>query len=257
MTSWLSRTSQPMKQKDFQISSFYEPTTSSYAEDTLHFLYSYAYTQRNANPFYIHDTNFYFQPLLKTSPILHYLREAPSSAINLAKTPDAIATTLQSMSLPALRRTIGSIYQFNGMTNAKVEAFISNFGPLKQTFDAGIVLDASGCVANVIRELKAFQKRTGKASLKVFVATDNLDLLKEFAFTGDKSWSYVSFNRTEPPKDKEAALLKTLSEIRLLQQIPYLVVKFSTALGKLLYLTSSQIQMESQISSIDGSTWKI
>lgn len=256
MTSWLNRSSLPMKQKEFAISSFYEPNTSSYAEDTLQFLYSYVYTQRNAEPFYIHDRNNHFLPLLKTNPVLHYLKESPSSGKNLSNDPDSLASILSKINLPTLRRSVGSIYQFNGMTDAKIEATLSNFGLLKQTFDVGIVLDISGCVPGVIQSVKTLQKRLGKQSLKIFIAVNDLDLLKEFVLTGDKSWSFVSLNRVGAPKDRDTALYKTLAELRILQQVPYIVVKFSTALGKLLYLTSPSIQMESQILSPDGSSWK-
>jgi len=257
MTSWLNQRTFPMKKKDFVISSFYEPSSPLYAEDTLQFLYSYVYTQRNAIPFYIYDTNKHFQAYLKINPVLHYLKETPTSGTNLGKDPDALASTLKVLSLTNLRRTIGSVYQFTGMANARIEANLSNVGLFKQSFDAGIVLDISGSVPLIIQSLKSLQKRTGKQTLKVFLATDNFDLLKEFAVTGDKSWAYVSLNRTDPPKDKEAALLKTLSELRILQGVPYLVGSFTSPLVKLVYLTSSMIQMESQVFIIVGSTWKL
>lgn len=256
MSSWANRSVLPMKKKDVTISSYYEATSNDYAEATLQFLYSYVYTQRSANPFYIHDINRYFQPLLKTSPVLHYLKETPSSGSNLATNPDALASVLKPMSLNTLKRSIASIYQFNGMTDARIEVFLSNYGLSKPNFDVGIVLDISGCVPAVIASLKSIQIRTGKKTLKVFAMTDSLELMREFAMNGDKSWSYVSLLRNDPPKDAEAKLFKTLAELRVLQGIEYLVVRFSTSLGKLLYLTSPRLQLESQVVSIDGSSWK-
>lgn len=256
MTSWANRSILPMKKKEFNISSYYEPISNDYADATLQFLYSYVYTQRTASPYYIHDTRNWFQPLLKTNPVLHYLKETPSSASNLATNPDALASVLKPMSFNTLKRTVGSIYQFNGMTEQKLEAFLSNYGQSKPVFDVGIVLDLSGCVRAVVEGLKNLQARTGKKSLKVFAMTDSIDLLREFAMTGDRSWSYVSFLRNDPPKDAEARLYKTLAEIRILQGLEYLVVRFSTSLGKLLYLTNSKMQMESQVVSLDGSSWK-
>lgn len=256
MSSWANRTVLPMKKKDFPVSSYYEPLSNDYADATLHFLYSYVYTQRTADPYYIHDTHNYFEPLLKTSPVLHFLKETPSSGTNLATDLPLLAATLKPINLITLKRSIASIYQFNGMTEAKLEAFLSNYGLLKQTFDVGIVLDVSGSVPQVISSLKRLQTRTGKKSLKIFVMTDSMDLLRDFAMTGEKSWTYVSLLRNDPPRGLEATLYKTLAEIRILQGLDYLVVRFSTSLGKLLYLTSSKIQMESQVVSVDGSSWK-
>jgi hypothetical protein len=256
MSSWANRTVVPMKKKEFTGSSYYEPISNDYADATLQFLYSYVYTQRAAEPFYINDTVNYFQPLLKPSPILHYLKETPSSGSNLATTPDLVASVLKPMSLATLKRTVTSIYQFNGQTEQKLEALLSNYGLLKPVFDVGIVLDVSGCVPQVISRLKSLQSRTGKKSLKVFVMTESMDLLRDFAMTGDKSWSYVSLLRNNAPKTPDERVYKLLAEIRILQGLDYLVVRFSTSLGKLLYLTSSKIQLESQILSVDGSSWK-
>jgi hypothetical protein len=245
-----------MKKTEFNVSSYYEPISTDYAEATLQFLYSYVYTQRTASPFYIHDTSNLFQPLLKSSPVLHYLKETPSSGLNLAINPDSLASVLKPMSFATLKRTVTSIYQFNGQTEQRLDAFLSNYGLSKPAFDVGIVLDISGCVPAVIAGLKSLQVRTGKKSLKVFVMTDSIELIREFATTGDKSWSYVSLLRNDPPKDAEARLYKTLAELRILQSVDYLVVRFSTPLGKLLYLTNSKIQMESQVVSVDKSSWK-
>jgi hypothetical protein len=256
MTSWLNRSTNPQKKTERVFSVYYEPTSDDYAESTLSFLYGFAYSQRSAESYYIHDTNRQFQPLLKVSPILHYLKETPSSGTNLAKDPERMAATINALSLSSLRRTIQSVYQFNGQTEQKLDAFLSNYALGKKTFDVGIVLDISGCVPQVISALQYLQKRTGKKVLNIFVSTNSMDLLKEFVFGGDKSWSFVSLLRTDMSKDPDYPLYKTLAEIRILQGIEYIVVRFSSSLGKLLYLTSKVIQMESQILSVDGSKWK-
>ncbi|NBO60707.1 MAG: hypothetical protein EBU82_07025 [Flavobacteriia bacterium] len=223
---------------------------------TLGFLYSFLYCQRNAEPFYIHDTLGYFQPLLKTSPILHYLKTVPSTVPNLNSDPQRFAPVLNAMSLPSLKRTIDSIFQYNGETLYKIDTFLSNFNLLKPSFDVGIVLDVSGCVPIVITGLKQIQRRTNKKTLKVFVMTENMELLREFATTGDPSWTYTSLMRIGAPKDKEYQLTKVLAELKIMKQIEFLAFRFASPLGKLLYLNSEKVNTESQVISVDGQGWK-
>jgi hypothetical protein len=256
MTSWANRNVVPLKTKEPTLRWYYEPVSDDYASSTLGFLYSYIYSQRNAEPFYIVDTPGYVQPLLQHNPIFHYLKQTPSSGQNLSLNLDQAAPTLNSLSLASLRRTALSVYQFNSQTSARIDAHLTNFGMLRQTFDAGIVLDLSGCVPAVITALKTIQKRTGKKSLNVFVMTDTMDLLKEFAVKGDPTWRYASILRMQEPTDKESRLLKTLSELKVLRTTEFVVLRLSSPLGKLIYLTNPKLLSDNQVVSIDGTSWK-
>lgn len=245
MTSWFNLHNTPLKKKDLPIAT-YVSSTEDYATSTLGFLYSFLYCQRTAEPFYIHDIHGHFQSMLKTSPILHYLKETPSSGNNLASNLGQMAPVINAMSMNSIKRSIQSIFQYNAETEFRMDTLLTNFGLNRQSFDVGIVLDISGCVPQVITSLKSFQKRTGKKTLKVFVMTDSMPLLREFAQKGDNTWSYVSLMRDTPTPP-----MKLLAEIKLMRQIDYVLVRYSSPLGKLLYLTS-----EKQVISFDGQLWK-
>ena len=255
MTSWANMNRIPLKQKEPTIRSFFS-SSEDYPTSTLYFLYSFVYSQRAAEPFYIHDTKGYFQPLVKTSPILHFVKEAPPGATNLATNLSQMAPVVNAITLTTLKRTISSIFQYNGETQFKIDSFLSNFGLLRQTFDIGIVLDISGSVSAAISGTATLQKRIGKKNLRIFVMTDDMDMLREFASKGDPSWSYVSMMRFEPPNDKQYVLFKMLSELKLMQQTDYLVCRLGSPLGKLLFLTSEKVNTESQVVSLDRQGWK-
>jgi hypothetical protein len=254
MSSWANLKSVPLKKKEPTIQSFYT-SSEDYATSALDFLYSFVYTQRSAEPFYIYDNHGHIQPLLKSSPILHYLKEKPAST---PLSVQQIAPVVKTLNLASLKRSVASIFQYNPETSYKIDTFLTNFGLLRQiqSYDVGVVLDLSGCVPSVVSGLKTIQKRTGKKTLKVFVMTDDLTLLKEFATKGDPSWTYVSMMQTKMPQDKDYLLTKTLAELKLMQQTDYLVLRFGSPLGKLLYLTSQKITTESQVVSVDGLGWK-
>jgi hypothetical protein len=203
-----------------------------------------------AEPFYIFDTQGYFQPLLKVNPILHYLKEEPPGATNVADSISSLAPVINSLSFATLKRTFQGIFDYNGETVSKVDAFMSNMGILRQPFDLGITLDISGCVPLVIQEVKALQKRTGKKTLRVFVMTEDMNLLREFATKGDPSWTYTSLLRPSP-LDAQTQLLKTLAELSIMKKQEFLITRLSSPLGKFVYLLSN-----GQVISYDKSTWK-
>lgn len=253
MTSWANRMVVPGKKQGPTISSYYEPS-DDYISSTVAFFYWSVYQQRTAEPFYIHDTKGFFQPLLAPNPTFHYLKEAPSTAKKLESLSQT-GSVLKSLSPAFLRRAATSLLQFNGQTNARIDSVLLNYGAMKDSFDAGIVLDVSGCVPHVINALHGVQKRLGKKTLRIFVATESMSLLEQFARTGDPSWSYVSLLR-RTPLDAEALFWKRLAELKVLRSQESLVVRLESPLGKLLYLTSPKILLDSQIVSWDGSQWK-
>lgn len=251
MSSWANLKIVPSKKKE-TIRNYYSSTSSDYATACVGFFFSHIYFQRNAEPYYVYDKDGFFQPLLNTSAVIHYLKEEPSPGMNLANSLSTTYPIVNALSLNTLRKNASTIFQYNGQTQEKINDALSKYGQVKPVFDVGVILDISGCVPLVFSALRTFQKRTGKKTLKIFISTDSVELLREFATKGDPTWSYVSLLRSGVP----STLLKTLCELKLLQDIEYIVGKLSNPMGKLVYLTSPKITMESQFLSIDGSTWK-
>lgn len=250
MSSWANRNAVPIKKQEPIIQNYFS-CSEDYVTSSLLFFYSFAYCQRMAEPFYILDTQGHFQPLLNTSPILHFVKAVPSNARNLAEDLSFLAPVINQYSVVTLKRNLQSIFSYNGNTFQRVDNYLSTMGLQRQTFDAGITLDMSGCVPAILQELKAFQKRTGKKTLRIFAMVDNVNLLREFALQGDPSWSFVSLLRTGPPLSTDDFLLKTLGELRMLKKLDFVLTRFSSALGKFLYLWC-----EGQVTSYDKQAWK-
>ena len=167
-----------------------------------------------------------------------------------------MAPVINAMNQNTMKRTVNSIFQYNGETEFKIDTLLSNFGLNRQSFDVGIVLDISGCVPQVVSSLKTFQKRTGKKTLKIFITTQDMNLLREFAQKGDSSWNYLSMMRDGPASSAlgmqgPAPPFKAPAELKLMRQIETVFVRYSNPLGKLLYLTS-----ENAVISFDGQMWK-
>ena len=257
MSSWANLRSVPPKKKELSLRYYFSSSAADYSSSTLAFLYSIVFTQRSAEPFYVHDTQGYFQPLLKGNPVIHYLKETPSTGSNLYDDLYQVAPVLTAVNLASLKRTIKSMYEFNPETSSRIEAFLSNFGVIRQKYDVGLVLEDGTDVQAAFTGLKQLQKRLGRKTLNIFVATDTMELLRQFATGGDPTWSYMSMMRNNAPTDKTYKLMKTLGEISLLQKIDFLAMRLSSPLGKLLFLISDQVNTEGQVLSLDKSSWKV
>ena len=236
------------------IRSYYVPS-EDYASSTLAFFYWSIYQQRNAEPFYCVDTQGFFQRLLKANPTLHYLKEIPPTGTRLDTVADT-APVVSLLSLTSLRRAASALLQYNPQTNAEIASVLTNYGLARETFDVGIVLDVEGCVPRVVEQLTMLQARLDKATLKVYVSTESIDLLREFAQKGHPSWSYLSLYREDAPTDAEFVFWRRLADLKLLQSQETLVLRLSSALGKLVYLTNPKLQLDSQVLSWDSSVWK-
>lgn len=256
MSSWANLKSVTLKKREIPIRSYFETISDNYVSSHLNFLYGFIYSQKNAEPYYIRDSQGYFEPLLKPNPILHYIKESPTAGKNLANALQEMAPIVNTTSLSSLRRTATTVSEYNPQTLSKIDSFLLTTSLSKDVFDVGIVLDISGCVPAVIKSVKDLQSRVGKKSLRIFVMTDSMVLLQEFAKKGDASWTYASLMRFNAPTDKESKMMKLLSELTIMRKQEYLVLRVSSDLGKLLYITNPKIVMESQVVSFDGSTWK-
>ena len=257
MSSWANLRAVPAKKKELTLRYYFSASSDDYASTTLAFLYSLVFTQKSAEPFYAQDTYGYFQPLLKVNPVIHYLKETPTSGTNLYEDLYQVAPVLNQTSFANLKRAIKAMYEFNPETSARIEAFMGNFGVIRQQYDVGLVLEDTNDVSQAMIGLKQLQKRIGKKNLNVFVATNDINLLRQFAMGGDPNWSYMSMMRNNAPTDKNYTLMKTLCEITLLKKIAFLAVKLSSPLGKLVFLTSDLVNTEGQVVSLDNSGWKV
>ncbi len=243
------------------------PTISSYLEistdddlftNLLRFSYVFVAKQRSAEPMYVYDKKGMVQNLLKVSPVVHYIKEVPSTASNILYDIDSCVKVLQTMNVSTVRKTVQSINILNSEKELLVQNNLKSNLVNASQFDCGIVLDVSGSAVQAVNALKIFQARTFKKTLKIFVMTNNYHYLHEFVTKGDKSWTFASLMKNKMPETEEAMTLKILSDTYLMQSIPHIFVTPSTSVGRYLYLTTKSISaMDSSVNSLDGENFSI
>ena len=158
MSSWANLQSASLRKKqEPTIRFFFSSNSTEYHSNTLAFLYSILYCQRSAEAFYVYDPDGLFQPLFKTTPVIHYLKEMPNSGTNLYEELFQVVPVLSTMNYTNLKRNIKSLYQLNSETNTRIDTFLSNFGVIRQQYDVGLVLEDPADVPASISGLKLLQ----------------------------------------------------------------------------------------------------
>ena len=104
------------------------------------------------------------------------------------------------------------------------------------------------------------RKQCGMTSPRIFVMTDNIDMLQGLKEIGDSSWSIVSYTlehqrghiqnefNLAPSAQRKAAYIQFLAELQVMQEIPSLIVTYTSNIGRYLYLT---VPTSTQITSLD------
>lgn len=254
MTSWANL--QVAKQrKGPTITSYFEVQGDDLFSNLIDFSYTFVSKQRSAEPMYVYDKKGMIQTLLKVNPVIHYVKEVPTSASNIHYDMNSIKQSIQNVNSNTLRKTIQSINILNSEKELLVQNNLKSNVIGSSQFDVGLVLDISGSAMQAVKALKDFQARTYKKTLKIFIMTDNIHYLHDFVRNGDKTWTFSSLMRNKMPEGEEAYTLKHLSEVYLLQNIPHLFLNTKTPVGKYLYLTSKTMSsMDSSIQNLDGSS---
>jgi hypothetical protein len=254
MSSWANRGVSLAKAQESPSHPFFSPS-EDFASSALAFLYWSIYHQRSAEPFYIYDPQGALQPVFQGNPSHHFLKE-PSSGSQLSSTAKETSALLSSLPLSTLKRLVTTTFVYTPQTRAQIDRYLAGSGFRSQLFEVGVVLDVSGSVPKVIQSIKTLQTRLGKKTLSVFIATEDLSLLQEFAKKGDPTWTYRTLIRPGAPRSRESDQMKRLAELQILQSVGSLVLSLRSATGKLLYLTNQTLATPSHLVSWDGSSWK-
>jgi hypothetical protein len=243
---------------------------------------------RNSSSLYIHDSpnsvgqSFpLLQKILKDNSTLKYLKEIPpnSKAIDTTKLS---SQATNSANIQTMKRMAKDLFFYNGDAQEKIMTRIRGAGLDRTVFDVGVHIRSGDKITTgemksiPIRDyanaLSGFSRRLGKANLSVFVMTDNMKLLEELKRFCPSTWSFTTLQNisaytatghtqfvfnTLPSSTREELFYQFLTELHILQNIPNLVVTYSSNVGRFLYLTSRFQHTPDSIVSLDVRQWSL
>jgi len=273
MTSWLKLN--VIKPVDKKSSFLFETTDAGLCLQFNQYLYAVLYAAKENVPLNVNDTSNAISirfPLIKntfaTPSEISFVDSQIVSATSLKKRVGQIQNFLNGVRPEELRDAAKAILPWNPSLLQKLTPIL-DAKRFPGEFDVGVHIRAgdkitSGEMKNIpieqyLRAVKAYQTKTGKKKLDVFVMSDSSLKLDEFIKKKDAAWTVHTlvtpssmqghvqrdFNASSPGT-RMNAYLNFVAELFLMQQIGHVVCTFSSNVGRFLYLTS-----DNEVVSVD------
>lgn len=286
MTSWLGTrqfAQSGSKSKTQESVSFFQTTEGGFCSNFTQLFLAYADAVKNSSPLYVHDvpsavgpTFPLLQTILKDNSTVKYLKDIPQNSQRID--PSKLSTLT---SVPVLRRMARDLFMYNGDTQEKIMTRIKGAGLERTQFDVGVHIRSGDKITTgemkaisideYVRALSMYSRKLGK-KLSIFVMTDNITLFEELKQRSDPSWSFTTLQgvsnytlqghtqysfTTLPSAVRQDLFYQFLTELHILQNIPNLVVTYSSNIGRFLYLTSRFQHTSDSIISLDVPVWSL
>lgn len=288
MTSWGGNRQFAQAKKVQEPVNFFQTTEGGFCSNFNLLFLAYTNALKNSSPLYVHDfpnsvdqTFPLFQSILKDNSTIKYLKEVPpkSNPIDSKKLSSQfqISTNFQT-----LKRMARDLFFYNGDAQEKIMSRIRGAGLERTVFDVGVHIRSGDKIttgemktipiSDYVNALATFAKRLGKPNLSIFVMTDNMKSFEELKQRSPPNWTFTtlqkvssytmnghtqhSFN-TLPSSERQELFYQFLTELHILQNIPNLVVTYSSNVGRFLYLTSRFQHTADSIVSLDVPKWSI
>lgn len=267
--------------------SYFEPTQGGFCSNFNMLFYSYVNAVKQSDVLYVHDhpnaiSDIFplFENILKVNSTIKYIKDVPKESKRIQYKDILNTPGLLSMPFARLKTMARDLFSYNGDVQGKILDRIRGRGLERTLFDVGVHIRSGDkittgemkklSVNDYIQAIQTFQQRLGKPNLKIFVMTDNMMLYNELQSKSPSTWSFTTLQETafytmnghvqsqfnSLTSEKKIDLFYLfLTELHIMQNIPNLVVSFSSHIGRFLYLTSRLVTTKDNILSVDVPEW--
>ena len=286
MTSWAGSRGFPSVKKTTDAVEYFEPTQGGFCSNMNMLFYCYLRAMKNTDSLYVHDypnciSDIFplFQTILKTNSTVKYLKDIPNGSKKIVF-KDVMSPNLVNMPFSRLKTIARDLFSYNPDTQGTIMERIRGRGLERTVFDVGVHIRSGDKittgemkrinVGDYVNAISLFQQRIGKPNLKIFIMTDNMFLYDQLQKASPSTWSFTTleepgfynqnghvqalFNSLTSEK-KLDLFYQFLTELHIMQNIPNLVLSFSSHIGRFLYLTSRLISTKDNVISVDIPEW--
>lgn len=291
MSSWGGTRQFAQAKKVQEPVSFFQTTEGGFCSNFNHLFLAYANSVKTSSSLIVHDfpnsveqTFPLLQSILKDNSTIKYLKEIPSNskALDFNKIRVDFQNLNTTTNFQAIKRMAKDLFFYNGDAQEKIMSRIRGAGLERIVFDVGVHIRSGDKITtgemktipvrDYFNALSNFSKRLGKPNLSVFVMTDNMKLFEELKRFCPSTWSLVTLQGTTsytanghtqyifnslPPSTRQEYFYQFLTELHILQNIPNLIVTYSSNIGRFLYLTSRFQHTADSIVSLDVQQWSL
>ena len=266
MTSWIKHNIvKPIGQAVEKSSFLFETTDAGFCSQFNNYLYAVLYARSEKTPLYVNDSINAVSiryPLIQNTFVkmadVNFTDIQITTATNLKKRIPQMRTFLNRVELGD---TAKDILTWNPTILKDINNILDDTN-IPNTFDVGVNIRSGDMaletklvpVNTYIEAVRDFQKKSKKDTLDVFLMTDSANSLEEFKKKKDPSWNIFilkypvdmtghtqrDFNAL-PTKQRKDAYLDFVTELFIMQQIPYIVCTFSSNVGRFLHTSDSTV----------------
>lgn len=263
MTSWIKYNGVKPIGKPVEKNSFLlETTDAGFCSQFNSYVYALLYARSQKAPLYVNDSINAVSiryPLIQNTFVkmadVQFTDVQIPTATNLKKRTAQLRAFVNDASIDD---SVKEILNWTPGIRSEMEGILDT-SALPSTFDVGVHIRAGDMalerklvpVDTYIEALRDFQKKAKKNTLDVFLMTDSSQSLEEFKRKKEPSWNIFTlryptdrmghtqrdFNAL-PTRQRMNAYIDFVTELYVMQQIPYIVCTLSSNVGRFLVLTA-------------------
>lgn len=208
--------------------------TANIFSSLLEFLGSHIYSQKMGERLHIYDQIGLLNLMYRPNPQVNFLKEIPEDTPKISTS--GIRTTVAPLKFVDVQKYAATLFEYKPDFNQSViDVLVRN--NIKGLFDIGVHLvpDASGSFAHIIPLVQAYQKKSKKQNLNIFIMAETVAQVNDFLKMGDPSWRASHLLRVSP-KTADEAFLFQMAQVQIMSAQPALVLDFDQPIDKYIYL---------------------
>ena len=221
------------------------------------FISSFIYFQKMGETCNVWDSSKILKETLRNNPQVKFLKDKPEvDPLNL----EAYYEFTSKMKFVDIQKIAANLVVYDSGLNSTVLKHLDNAG-IKSMFDIGIKLnrDVSGPNIDLMKQyaslIKAYQTKSKKEKLNVYIMSDNYSIVSQFQLYGDPSWKITSLSKNVP-KDVETAFIQSLAEIQIMTALPSLILDFNYPSDRFIFLMKRNQKLDYFV-ELNNREWKL
>jgi len=200
----------------------------------LDYLGAYCYSQKLGEVCNVWDSNGLIKDSLKLTPQVKLLKEKPEiDALSI----NEYKTITDKLTFKEIQKIAASLIVYDDALNRSVIKVLDKVG-IKTIFDIGVQLVTGADEAllkRFVALVKAFQIKSKKEKLNIYVMADSYDSVLDFQKLCDPSWKVTSLSKN-PPRDSTENFVQVLAEVQIMTALSALILDFNRPVDRFIYL---------------------
>lgn len=260
MSSWIIARNVAPRKKTATVSKYFDASNISDMPGLyLNYLAAYIYSQKMGEPCSVWDPVSILRNTLRAHPQVRFLKEVTEEQSSMPV--DTFRTIVSPVKFKDVQKIAADVIFYDQAFNREVVNVIQKAG-IKSTFDIGIhlVRDVTGPNLAAFKMysdiLKAFQKKSKKNTLSVYIMADHYSVITQFQPYCDPSWTIVSLSKS-PAVGADNEFIHLMADIQIMTALPALALDFDRSADRFIYLMQRYRGGLTYFTEVDGLEWNL